>query len=103
MKINKRLYSAALASAAIILFLILVSSTASAVITQCAPPTITEKKIDFKNGTSCLTNTSVISHIGPTSFLVEDSTNNKTLVTAIRPKGSGAKNLALLQNKCEPS
>ena len=45
MKTNKKLYSIALASAALILFLILVSSTVSAATEQNASPTITETKI----------------------------------------------------------
>ncbi len=45
MKTNRKLHSAALASAALILFLILVSSTASAATVQSASPKITITQI----------------------------------------------------------
>jgi hypothetical protein len=108
MKTNTKLDSV-LASAALILFLILVSSTASAAIAQNAFPTTetrinnndaakalttgikelsgeAEREINLKNVTNSTEYTNVTSQILPTSFLVRDSTNNKTVVTALRPK-----------------
>ena len=118
MKTSKKLYSTALVSAALILVIILVSSTVSAANKQNASPTITETKIttsemtqaltagieemsentevtvyneglalvkekreiDLKNGTNSLEYVNVASQIDPTSVLVEDPTNNKTVV-----------------------
>jgi predicted secreted protein len=108
MKTNTKLDSV-LASAALILFLILVSLTASAAIAQNASPTTetrinnsdaakalttgtkelsgeAEREINLKNVTNSTEYTNVTSQILPTSFLVRDSTNNKTVVTALRPK-----------------
>jgi len=55
MKTNKKLYSTALESAALILVLILVSSTASAATEQSASPTIIETKITTSDMTQALT------------------------------------------------
>lgn len=88
MKTNTKLYSV-LVPAVLILFLIFVSSTASAAIAQNTPPMMSEeaeKEIDLENVTNSVECTNVTSQILPTSFLVKDSTNNKTVVTALRPK-----------------